>query len=64
MISPKKYGLILEEERTGKRGVLLPNIKGIETAEEQIKIIKRKAEIYQSGTEGLKMFLFKTKKYF
>ena len=62
-ISPKEYGLILEDEETGKRGVLLPDIEGVDTADEQVSIVKRKAGIYQTGLEGLRMFLFKTKKY-
>lgn len=60
---PKKFGLIIEEPLTGRRGVLLPNIEGINTPEEQVAVIKRKAGILQNGLDGLKCYQFTTKKY-
>ena len=39
----KKYGIIVSNEF--KRGVLLPNIDGIDDVDTQIKIAKRKARI-------------------
>lgn len=39
----KKYGLIVEH--TGRRGLLLPNLEGINSVDDQIAIAKRKAGI-------------------
>jgi MEMO1 family protein len=41
---PKKYGLIVSTQ-DGRRGLLLPDLPGIETIEEQIKICRLKAGI-------------------
>ena len=46
LLDPKKYGVIVISGL--KRGVLLPDLEGIDTVEEQIEIAKRKAGI----TEG------------
>lgn len=42
-LNPKKYGVIVSSGF--KRGVLLPDLEGIDIVEEQIKIAKNKAEI-------------------
>ena len=42
-LDPKKYGIIITEEY--KRGVLLPDIEGVDTIEQQIEIAKKKAGI-------------------
>lgn len=42
-LDPKKYGIIVSQEY--KRGVLLPDIEGVETIEQQIEIAKKKAGI-------------------
>lgn len=60
---PQEYGLIIEEAGTNKRGVLLPGIEGIDSPEQQVQIIRRKAGIQQSGFDDLKLFKFKTEKY-
>lgn len=39
----KKFGVIVEN--SGRRGLLLPNLEGIDTVEEQISIAKQKANI-------------------
>jgi hypothetical protein len=59
-LDPKKYGLIIED-RNGHRGVLLPDIEGIETVDEQIRIVKRKAGI--SGNENLEFRRFTSTKF-
>lgn len=40
-LDPSKYGIIVE--KGFKRGLLLPNIEGVNTVDEQVKIAKRKA---------------------
>lgn len=54
-IDPKKYGLIVSAA-DGRRGLLLPDIPGVETAEEQIAICKRKASIMPSEKVKLQIF--------
>lgn len=39
----RRYGVIVEKD--GRRGLLLPNLEGVDTVEEQINIAKRKAGI-------------------
>ena len=41
---PKKYGLIVSSQ-DGRRGLLLPDLPGVNTIEEQIKICRMKAGI-------------------
>lgn len=43
-LDPKKYGLLVTA-KDGRRGLLLPDIPGVKTAEQQIEICKRKAGI-------------------
>lgn len=42
-LNVKKYGVIVEN--SGRRGLLLPDLEGVDTVEEQIAIAKRKAGI-------------------
>lgn len=44
-LDPKKYGVIVEEENGSRRGLLLPNLKGIDTVAQQVEIVSRKAGI-------------------
>jgi AmmeMemoRadiSam system protein A/AmmeMemoRadiSam system protein B len=44
-LDPKVYGVIVEDERGHRRGLLLPDIAGVETAGEQVRIAARKAGI-------------------
>ncbi|MCJ7792931.1 MAG: AmmeMemoRadiSam system protein A [Candidatus Marinimicrobia bacterium] len=43
-INPKKYGLIVTAE-DGRKGLLLPDLPGVETSEQQIAICRQKAGI-------------------
>ncbi|NPA67390.1 MAG: AmmeMemoRadiSam system protein A [Chlorobi bacterium] len=63
VFNPKTYGMIITDKH-GRRGVLLPGIEGVDTVEEQIRIIKRKAGITQKSNEGLTFYRFKTKKFY
>ena len=62
-LNPEKYGAIISDMQ-GRRGVLLPGIEGVDTPEEQIRIIKRKAGIFQKSNNGLIFHRFKTEKYY
>ena len=59
----KKYGLIISDGNF-RRGVLLPNIEGVETVEYQISIVKRKAGIFDESNEGYEFSRFKAEKYY
>lgn len=51
----KKYGVIVSSG--SKRGLLLPNLEGIDTVDEQVKIAKRKGNI--TDNEKIKLQRFK-----
>lgn len=53
-LDPKRYGVIVTKGR--KRGLLLPNLEGIDTVEEQIAIAKRKAGIREDDPVELERF--------
>lgn len=64
-LDPKIYGVIVEDESGGLRGLLLPDIAGVETVEQQVEIAARKAGIPQGKPLRLSRFLverFKEKK--
>jgi MEMO1 family protein len=44
-LDPKVYGVIVEDESGLARGLLLPDIDGVDTAEQQVNIAARKAGI-------------------
>jgi MEMO1 family protein len=44
-LDPARYGVIVEDEAGLRRGLLLPDLKGIETASQQVEIAARKAGI-------------------
>ena len=53
-LDPKKYGVIVR--RGQKTGLLLPDLDGIETVEEQIAIAKQKAGIGRNEDVQLERF--------
>ncbi|MGI6072725.1 MAG: AmmeMemoRadiSam system protein A [Lachnospiraceae bacterium] len=53
-LDPKKYGVIVSSGH--RRGVLLPNLKGIDTAEEQVAIAGKKAGIAAGEKYQLERF--------
>lgn len=57
-LDPKKYGVIVEQGY--KRGLLLPDLEGVDTVDEQLEIAKQKAGI--SG-EGYTIKKFKVTRY-
>jgi AmmeMemoRadiSam system protein A/AmmeMemoRadiSam system protein B len=60
-LDPKTYGVIVEDESETQRGLLLPDIPGVETAEQQVDIAARKAGIPVG--EPLKLFRFRVDRY-
>lgn len=59
-LNPKTYGLIVEDRR-GRRGLLLPDLEGVETAEQQFQITARKAGI-SPGAE-VNLYRFRVRRY-
>lgn len=60
-LNPKTYGLIVEDERGRRRGLLLPDLEGVDSAEQQLQITMRKAGI-PSGAE-VKLYRFRVRRY-
>ena len=58
-LDPKKYGVIVSSGY--KKGLLLPDLEGVDTAEEQVDIARRKAGIYPD--EKAKLYRFEVKRY-
>ena len=58
-LDPKIYGIIVVQGM--RRGLLLPDLEGVDTAEEQLKITKMKAGIWTD--ENLEIFRFTVTRY-
>jgi len=58
-LDPSCYGCIVANGR--RRGLLLPDLPGVETADQQIAICKAKAGIEQA--ENVDLFRFKVRRY-
>ena len=55
-LDPKLYGVIVEDELGERRGLLLPDIPGVENATQQVEIAARKAGIYRDTPMRLSRF--------
>jgi AmmeMemoRadiSam system protein A len=60
-LDPKVYGVIVEDESERRRGLLLPDIPGVETANQQVDIAARKAGI--PGGTPLKLARFRVDRF-
>jgi AmmeMemoRadiSam system protein A len=58
-LDPKKYGIIVESGY--RRGLLLPDLEGVDTVEEQISICRRKAGIAED--EPVNLYKFEVRRY-
>lgn len=58
-LDPKRYGVIVESG--WRRGLLLPDLEGVDTVEEQLAIAKRKAGILEG--EDVKLYRFEVKRF-
>jgi MEMO1 family protein len=60
-LNPNLYGVIVEDQDGARRGLLLPNLKGIDTAAQQVEIASRKAGI---GSETkVRLWRFRADRY-
>jgi AMMECR1 domain-containing protein len=58
-LDPKKYGIIVRQG--AKRGLLLPDLEGVNTVDEQLKITKMKAGIWSDS--DIEIFRFTVSRY-
>lgn len=59
-LDPKKYGVIVV--KGPRRGLLLPDLEGVDTVQEQLRITKMKAGI-PPGDEDVEIFRFTVDRY-
>lgn len=60
-LDPRVYGVIVEDETGVRRGLLLPNLEGVDTAHTQIEIASRKAGIPEKSR--IKIWRFRADRY-
>jgi AmmeMemoRadiSam system protein A len=60
-LDPGVFGVIVEDATGSRRGILLPEIKGIERAEQQVQIAARKAGI--SIHQPHRLFRFRVRRF-
>lgn len=59
-LDPKKYGVIIKTS-DGRTGLLLPDLEGVDTPEQQIQICRQKAGILLD--EPINLYKFEVKRY-
>ena len=60
MLDVKKWGVIVS--KGARRGVLLPDLDGVDTVDSQIEIASRKAGIFDD-TDGVTLERFSVRRY-
>ena len=60
-LNPEVYGIIVENESGSSRGLLLPDIEGVDTVEQQVQIAASKAGIQRRDVS--KLFRFRVVRY-
>jgi AmmeMemoRadiSam system protein A len=55
-LDPRRYGVIVQAVRGWRRGLLLPDLEGIDTVDEQIRICRYKAGIGENEDVELQRF--------
>ena len=60
-LDPNVFGVVVEEEAGGRRGVLLPAIEGVKSVEQQVSIATRKAGIKPGS--AIKLFRFRVSRF-
>ncbi|HPE56509.1 MAG TPA: AmmeMemoRadiSam system protein A [Bacteroidales bacterium] len=61
-LDPRIFGIVVTDG-SFRRGVLLPGLDGIDTAEKQIEIAKRKAGLNRTELEDLTIYRFTSNRY-
>ncbi len=60
-LDPRIFGVIVEEESSQRRGLLLPDIKGVDDAKQQVEIASRKAGIPPGAR--VRLFRFRVERF-
>ena len=60
-LDPSVFGVIVEDESGSRRGLLLPDIPGIDVSEQQVEIAARKAGILRG--EPVRLFRFRVQRF-
>jgi len=60
-LDPRHYGVIVQSARDFRRGLLLPDLEGVDTVEYQVEIARRKAGI--GPQEPVQLYRFEVKRY-
>ena len=60
-LDTRRYGVIVQAEQGWRRGLLLPDLEGIDTVEEQIRICRYKAGIGEG--EAVQLLRFQVERY-
>jgi len=60
-LDPKKYGVIVS--KGWQKGLLLPDLKGVDTVEYQLEIAKQKAGLFGIPDEELDIYCFTVTRY-
>jgi AmmeMemoRadiSam system protein A len=60
-LDPKRYGVIVQSARDWRRGLLLPDLEGVDTVEYQVDIARRKAGIRPD--EPIELYRFEVVRY-
>lgn len=61
-LDPQIYGVIVSDGGF-RKAVLLPGLKGIESVEEQLRIVKKKAGIYDMKNHEIEIKRFSSRRY-
>lgn len=63
-LDPKRYGLIVQSRRhPSKRGLLLPDLEGIDTVEKQVYWTRYHKALITDPDEPVQMFRFEVRRY-
>lgn len=60
-LDPRRYGVIVKSARDWRRGLLLPDLEGVDTVEYQVDIARRKAGIWPD--EPIELYRFEVVRY-
>ena len=60
-LDPKRYGVIVKSARDRRKGLLLPDLEGVDTVEYQVDVARRKAGIRPD--EAIELYRFEVVRY-
>lgn len=62
-LDPARYGVIVTDGNL-RKGLLLPNIEGIDTVEQQLQVAQKKAGLHDLDISKLQVFWFTSTRYY